>query len=165
MISTQQVVLERSAFCFRLICIVIVVTSFVSNGFSSDANMIRQNYLPLIIESNSFLNTQVSDSTFQDSCINIRIDGDRLTAECQRENGRYKTSSITIRGIHNNNGRLSYLRNSRGESTFQNSCQNVRVQSNRLIARCQKTNGSFVKSAIVIRGIHNDNGRLEYFRD
>jgi len=164
MISTQQLVLKKSAFCFRLICIVIVVAGFVSDGLSSQATVARQNYLPSIIVSNSFLN-QTNASTFHNSCNNIRIAGNTLTAECQRENGRNRTSSIVIRGIRNDNGRLEYLRNSRGASTFQNSCQNIRVRGNSLIARCQKTNGSFVRSTIVIRGIDNDNGRLEYSRN
>lgn len=164
MISTQQVVLKKSTLCFRLICIVIVVASFVSDGLSSHANVARQNYPPSLIESNSFLNAQDNESTFQGSCVNITVAGYTLTAQCQRENGRSRSSSIVIRGIQNDNGRLEYSRNSRRESSFQDSCRNVRIQGNRLTARCQRTNGSFVRSTIVIRGIQNNNGRLEYSR-
>ena len=165
MILVRQSARKTAAFCFRLTCLVIIAAGSVANGLSRETSAAPHNVSSLMIESNSFVRAQVSASTFQDSCTNIRIENDTLTADCQRRNGRYRTSSIRIRGIHNDDGRLTYLRNSRGASTFQDSCRNIRVQGNRLNARCERANGSFVRSSIIIRGVQNDDGRLEYHRN
>jgi hypothetical protein len=172
--STPGHVLKKPLFCFRLLCLIAVVASVVSPGLSGQLTVrsddfVSQNDLAFAIKpgslENSLFGLQNRSSTFQDSCNNVRVNGDTLTAQCERENGRFRTSSIRIRGIHNNDGRLEYLKNSRGESTFQDSCRNARVEGDRLTARCQRTDGSYERSAIRIRGINNDNGRLVYFND
>lgn len=113
---------------------------------------------------NSVSNRQTSRSTFHETCTNISVEDDVLTAECRRENGRYRRTSIEIRGIHNRDGNLEYLKKSSEPSTFQDSCRDIRLNGARLTARCERMDGSFSRTSILIRGIHNNNGRLEYTR-
>ena len=51
-----------------------------------------------------------SDSNYQNSCWNTQVDGATLSARCRRINGGSKRTSISIRGIENRNGNLTYLR-------------------------------------------------------
>lgn len=103
-----------------------------------------------------------NSASFQESCRNIRVAQTTLSAQCRGENGRWRDSSIEIRGITNMNGNLEYLRDGRGRSTYQNSCSNIRINGARLQARCQRENGSYRQSSINLIGIVNDNGRLRY---
>ena len=47
-------------------------------------------------------------SSFQRSCNRISITGDGIIANCRRRNGSYNTTAISIPGIKNNNGNLTY---------------------------------------------------------
>ncbi len=47
-------------------------------------------------------------------------------------------------------------------STYQSSCNNIRVVGATLTARCRRINGTFNNSSILIRGIYNNNGVLRY---
>ena len=47
-------------------------------------------------------------SSYQNSCRRIDVAGATLTASCRRINGTYKSTSILIKGIYNNNGVLRY---------------------------------------------------------
>ncbi|MEH1873297.1 CVNH domain-containing protein [Nostoc sp.] len=49
-----------------------------------------------------------SASSYQASCRNIDVAGATLTASCRRIDGRYRSTSILIKGIYNNNGVLRY---------------------------------------------------------
>jgi hypothetical protein len=149
----------------RRACLALILMSLSFVG----ADIARASYsFPTLdpnFNENAVSNRQTSRSTFQESCTNISVNGNILSAECQRENGRMRRTSIEIRGIHNRDGNLEYLKNSRDASTFQDSCRNVRVdERGRLTARCERMDGSFSRTSIMIRGIHNNNGRLEYTR-
>jgi hypothetical protein len=85
-----------------------------------------------------------------------------LSAQCRSENGRWRDSSVEIRGITNVNGDLEYLREGRGRSTYQDSCNEIRIDGANLRARCQRQNGSYKRTSIELIGIVNDNGRLRY---
>ena len=101
-------------------------------------------------------------ASFQDSCRNIRVDVTTLSAQCRSENGRWRDSSVEIRGITNVNGDLEYLREGRRRSTYQDSCTEIRIDGANLRARCQRQNGSYKRTSIELIGIVNDNGRLRY---
>lgn len=101
-------------------------------------------------------------ANFQDSCRNIRVNMTTLSAQCRSENGRWRDSSVEIRGITNVNGDLEYLREGRRRSTYQDSCTEIRIDGSNLRARCQRQNGSYKRTSIELIGIVNDNGRLRY---
>ena len=105
-----------------------------------------------------------SDSNYQNSCWNTQVDGATLSARCRRINGGSKRTSISIRGIENRNGNLTYLSNSTNDSNYQNSCWNTQVDGENLSARCRRINGGSKRTSISIRGIENRNGNLTYLR-
>ena len=149
----------------RQFCLVLALLSlsFVGNNAVAADNSVSAFETESNV--NAVLSSQSRSSTFHETCTNVRVERDILSAECQRENGRVRRSSIEIRGIHNDNGNLEYTRNSRDPSTFQDTCRNIRISGARLSARCERLDGSYSRTSILIRGIHNNNGRLEYTRD
>jgi hypothetical protein len=104
-------------------------------------------------------------ASFQDSCRNIRVSVTTLSAQCRSENGRWRDSTVEIRGITNVNGNLEYLRDGRGRSTYQETCRNISIAGSTLMARCERENGSLKRASISLIGIVNDNGRLRYKLD
>ncbi|MDQ4121945.1 MAG: CVNH domain-containing protein [Acidobacteriota bacterium] len=157
---------KMSPFGIRKACLALILMSLSFTG----TNAARASYSVPTLEpsfnENAVSYRQNNRSTFHETCTNISVNGNVLMAECQRENGRYRRSSIEIRGIHNDNGNLEYTRNSRDRSTFHESCRNVRLdERGRLTARCERMDGSYSRTSIMLRGIHNNNGRLEYTRD
>jgi hypothetical protein len=102
-----------------------------------------------------------SVSSFQESCRNIRVAGNTLSATCLRANLTSKDTSILIRGINNNNGVLTVDDLSR-LSTYQNSCRSIRIFGITLVARCRRINGTFNLTSVLVPGIHNNNGNLIY---
>ncbi|GAA6614237.1 CVNH domain-containing protein [Scytonema sp. NUACC26] len=101
-------------------------------------------------------------SNYTNSCSNIRIFGDTLSATCRRVDGSYTRTAIKVRGIENVNGNLSYISNPNASSTYQNSCTRIYVSGDTLSATCRRVNGSYNRTAIEIPGISNINGVLSY---
>jgi CVNH domain len=58
----------------------------------------------------TYLSRSTDDSNYQNSCRNIQVNGTTLSARCRRVNGGSMRTSISIRGIENRNGNLTYLR-------------------------------------------------------
>ncbi|BAZ08594.1 hypothetical protein NIES4071_03990 [Calothrix sp. NIES-4071] len=100
-------------------------------------------------------------SSFQNSCSNLSIAGDTLSATCRTRNGSYNNTSIRIRGIANNNGNLIYTGRNR-TSSYPSSCRNITIYMDRLAANCRTRNGGFNQTAIRVPGIKNYNGYLRY---
>jgi hypothetical protein len=48
------------------------------------------------------------ESTFNQTCTDISINGDQLSANCRTSSGGNQHSSVTLLGIHNNDGNLTY---------------------------------------------------------
>ncbi|MBW4634805.1 MAG: CVNH domain-containing protein [Iphinoe sp. HA4291-MV1] len=107
------------------------------------------------------LSSPTSSSTYQSSCSKISVSGATLSASCRRKNGKFKSTSILIRGIENNDGNLSYFR-STSPSTYQSSCSKISVSGATLSASCRRKNGKFKSTSILIRGIENNDGNLSY---
>jgi hypothetical protein len=105
-----------------------------------------------------------SDSNYQNSCWNTQVNGAILSARCRRINGSSIRTSISIRGIENRNGNLTYFSNSKSASNYSDSCWNTQVDGATLSARCYRINGSSTRTSISIRGIENRNGNLTYSR-
>ncbi len=118
----------------------------------------------LVAIPNRAMANSTSDSTYQNSCRNIQVDGTNLSARCSRSNGDSEVTSIPIRGIKNRNGTLTYSSSSTSDSTYQNSCQDIQVDGANLSARCSRSNGDSEVTSISIRGIKNRNGTLIYSR-
>lgn len=57
----------------------------------------------------TYISDAAANSTYQSSCKYINVAGNSLTATCLKTDLTYKTTSIQIRGIYNNDGVLSYL--------------------------------------------------------
>ncbi len=123
--------------------------------------------------------------SYQQSCTNIRVHGNRLHANCSAPNGARVGSSIPLpcRGdIANSNGYLQCNGGSYGgpgfghrpgygpgygglpAGSYQGSCVNARMQGTMLFANCSAPNGARVGSSINVqycRGdIANRNGYL-----
>lgn len=47
-------------------------------------------------------------STFNQTCTDVSIDGDELSAYCRQHNGESRRSAVRLGGIHNNDGKLTY---------------------------------------------------------
>ena len=103
-----------------------------------------------------------SPSSYQNSCRDISVVGATLTASCRRRNGTYNPTSILIRGIENIDGYLSYSGDLTARSSYQNSCDKIRVSGTSLSASCRKRSGIFNPTSILIRGIDNIDGNLRY---
>ena len=116
--------------------------------------------------------------SYQQTCRNMRANGYRLDATCQKRNGDWRNTSLDYRycrgSIVNDDGHLrcvneGYSDRWRGggvpPGSYQQTCRNIRVDGNRLTATCQKRNGgwhdSTLKNFNYCRGrIENDNGHL-----
>jgi hypothetical protein len=122
------------------------------------------------------------------TCRNIYTEGNRLVADCQKRDGGWRRSSLDnvdlcTDQIVNNNGRLvcpqgegeggyGYDRGYRGgwqgdipSGTYTQTCRNIHVAGDRLIADCQKRNGDWRSTALddvqsCTSAPANDNGRL-----
>jgi len=102
-----------------------------------------------------------SPSSFQMSCSNLGVSGSTLFALCQRIDGSFNQSSIAILGIENINGQLR-LTSWPQPSSYQKSCSNIGVSGSTLFAECRRIDGSSNRTSILIPGIANINGVLQY---
>lgn len=108
-----------------------------------------------------------ANSSFQQTCSNITFvysgNSPALQATCLRANGTPNPTSLVIKGISNQNGRLT---NSGGASTFQQSCGNIQINvtpgAATLSAFCRTTSGASNSTSIALDGIGNNNGTLSY---
>jgi CVNH domain len=123
------------------------------------------------------------NGTYRQTCQNININGDRLSAHCQKVDGGWRNSSIDYRScrgseIVNENGNLRCAGGGGGygyhgggwqgglpPGDYKRTCQNMRVNGNKLFATCQKANGGWNDTSLnnfnlCQRPIANDNGNL-----
>ncbi|BAY50548.1 hypothetical protein SAMD00079811_81770 (plasmid) [Scytonema sp. HK-05] len=101
------------------------------------------------------------DSRFQNSCTNISINGDVLSAACADKNGKSNSTQLTLMGISNENGQLVQA-NLNSPSTFQNSCTNISINGDVLSAQCADIKGNVHQTSITLKRISNNNGQLTY---
>ncbi|MBO9436380.1 CVNH domain-containing protein [Ruegeria sp. R13_0] len=105
-------------------------------------------------------------STFQETCSNLGYRAPDLTAECKTRIGATVFSSVALRGIENIDGTLRHS-SGRKTGTFYKTCRDISVSKGgkagaRLMAECQRIDGSWVRSSTGIRGVDNIDGNLEY---
>lgn len=121
------------------------------------------------------------------TCRNISMNGDRLFAECQKRNGGWRRSTLDdvdrCNGeIANNDGRLVCAQGEGGgydyghrregarqggipEGTYTQTCRNIRIDGDRLLAECQERDGDWRQTSLddfqrCPSAPANDNGRL-----
>jgi hypothetical protein len=116
---------------------------------------------------------------YQQTCRDIRCNGSTLTANCQKRDGGWRSSSLDYRGCHgpviNDNGNLRCGEGGPGygghvgpgglpRGDYKLTCQNMRMDGSTLVANCQKRDGGWhtskVDNAFQCRNIVNDDGRL-----
>jgi CVNH domain len=117
----------------------------------------------LILSNSSAKAQSVPASSYQSSCNNINIvsPGDIIRARCLKINLSLNTTSIRFKGIYNNNGVLTFS-NLNSSSSFQNSCTNITITGNTLVANCRRVNNTYNTTSILVPGIRNNNGVLTY---
>lgn len=113
------------------------------------------------------------------TCQNTRMNGNRLEANCQRRNGSWNSTALdnanNCSAIINDDGNLRCGSGSTRQGwgggngqaprgNYMQSCQNARMNGNRLEANCQRRNGSWNNTALDnpnnCRDIVNDDGNL-----
>ncbi len=127
-------------------------TSLVLNGIENIDGILKYTSTPL-------LDSQVS--SYQKTCNNIAIAGNVLSANCRRINGSFRRSSIVLQGIENIDGNLK-VTNPNRVSNYQQSCNSIGVRGNVLQANCRTRNGRLNRTSLVLNGIENINGVLQY---
>ncbi|HEY6306698.1 MAG TPA: CVNH domain-containing protein [Candidatus Angelobacter sp.] len=122
--------------------------------------------------------------SYRQTCQNMRVDGNKLFAYCRKADGGWRNTSIDYRScggeIINDDG---YLRCGGGDNRYpgggniggwrgglppgdyKRTCQNMRVNGNKLYATCQTVNGGWHDTSLnnfnlCQRPIANDNGNL-----
>ena len=123
--------------------------------------------------------------SYQNSCQDIRINGDKLHARCQQSDGSWRDTSLDdfdrCRGdIGNDNGSLRCLSNgSQGgyvggwqgagpggygygqaavpQGDYMQTCQNAHMNGSRLEARCQTVNGRWRDTSVDMQQCGNSN--------
>ena len=131
--------------------------------------------------------------SYQQSCSNVRMRGNRLYATCTNNAGYGVRTSLNVsrcngsdignadgqltcqsgysgRYYNGNRYRNSYGYGSPPSGSYQQSCTNARVRSSRLFATCTDANGQQIGSSIDLsrctnRDIANVNGRLSCRRN
>lgn len=100
-------------------------------------------------------------SSYQDSCDNIAISGNVLSADCRKKDGQFVQSSIVLRGIENADGVLMAT-SSDQPSSYQDSCDDISISGNTLSAICKTKAGMQNQTTLTLDGIQNTDGVLTY---
>lgn len=109
---------------------------------------------------------------YKETCRGINVEGNRLWAECRKEDGGWRESSINYNNCYsdlaNQNGRLvcgrRHHHNYLPDGNYKETCRNMMVNDDVLNAECRKRNGEWRNTSIdfgdCYGNIVNDNGRL-----
>jgi hypothetical protein len=115
---------------------------------------------------------------YQKTCRDIRYNGSILTANCEKRDGGWRSTSLDYRGcrgpVINDNGNLRCGEGGPGHGNagagglprgdYKLTCNNMRMEGSTLVANCEKRDGGWrsskVDNAYQCRNIVNDDGRL-----
>src|SRR5262249_2614386 len=103
----------------------------------------------------------LAESTFPNTCSQIEFahagNNATIKAMCLKQDGSANATSLTLQGISNENG---VLKQGSGNSTFQQSCGNIRIIASGtnvlLSAQCRTTSGSFNPTSLPINNVNNN---------
>jgi major membrane immunogen (membrane-anchored lipoprotein) len=111
--------------------------------------------------------------SYQQTCRDIRNNGARLEASCQRRDGSWQQTSLDFQNcqgaIENVDGELrctasSGMQGGLPPGDYQQSCRDIRSNGSQLIATCRKQDGSWRNTSldtVSCRGnVVNDDGQL-----
>jgi hypothetical protein len=99
---------------------------------------------------------------YQETCSNITISGNVLSASCKTRANKSKSTSLTLQGIQNINGRLMFSGSHWKISDYQLSCNSIRIRGYIINANCKTNDAKFNSTSITLYGIENNNGNLKY---
>jgi len=124
--------------------------------------------------------------SYQDSCRDIDLRGDVLTARCRNRDGYYNPTSLSLRdcrgNVENSNGNLRCTGGNGGnwggnggwnggndrlpDGNYQQSCRDIDLRGDRLTARCRMREGGYNYSSLSLREcrggrVENLNGTLQ----
>jgi hypothetical protein len=110
---------------------------------------------------------------YKDTCRSISILGNRLLAQCHRDDGKWQNSEIKWTDcegdIRNVNGELICKHKAKPikpvpKGSYKNTCKDIRLDGDYLRAKCEKRNGVWNNTKIKYNkcsgDIWNDNGEL-----
>ncbi len=100
-------------------------------------------------------------SSYQQSCTEISVNGNVLSAICKKHDGSLNKTSIVLMGIENINGELK-VTDPKNPSSFHQSSTEISINGDVLSATCKKHDGLPNKTSIVLNGIENIDGSLKY---
>ncbi|WP_375471021.1 LamG-like jellyroll fold domain-containing protein [uncultured Nostoc sp.] len=103
----------------------------------------------------------VISRSYQETCTDISVNGNVLSATCKRADGSLNKTSIVLKGIENIDGELKVTDPNKA-SSYQETCTEISIQGNVLSATCKRADGSPNKTSIVLDGIENIDGNLTY---
>lgn len=118
---------------------------------------------------------QLPPGDYKQTCRDMRSNGSQLTARCQRVDGGWRNTSINFRScngpIANDDGNLRCSQGGRGygynrpgwqgglpPGDYKRTCQNMRMNGDRLNATCQKRDGGWNDTSL--RNVYNCNTRV-----
>src|SRR5260370_6250688 len=92
--------------------------------------------------------------TYLETCRDVRIDGDRLWARCEKADGNWRDTSLDdvyrcVGDIANVDGRL-VCQKAAGppQGDYARTCRDIRMRFNSLYARCQTRDGYWVETQL-----------------
>ncbi|WP_375505845.1 CVNH domain-containing protein [uncultured Nostoc sp.] len=100
-------------------------------------------------------------NSFEKTCNEIFVNGNVLSATCQKLDKSPNKTSIVLMGIENIDGELK-VTDPNKPSSFHLSCTEIYINGNVLSATCQKHDKSLNKTSIVLNGLENIDGELKY---
>ncbi|MEH2191518.1 MAG: CVNH domain-containing protein [Nostoc sp.] len=107
------------------------------------------------------LTAVAAPSSYQQTCSNISLRDNVLSAICRKRDQSPNNTAITLKGIENIDGTLKVL-DPQKTANFNLSCAGTSVAGAQISGQCRKINGQFVQTATNINGIENIDGVLKY---
>ena len=132
-----------------------------------------KNFILKVLTGSLFLSCSTmlfaASSTYQKTCKNTKLitteyNGVDLVSTCQRINQSWIPAKVSVKHLHNIDGKLEYGRED--FSTFQRTCNSIRLnETNQKVtvsALCKDKKGAMKTTSIELKNLHNMDGKLTY---
>ncbi|MFN6465724.1 MAG: CVNH domain-containing protein [Nostoc sp. DedVER02] len=107
------------------------------------------------------LNAVAAPSSYQQTCSDISLRENVLSAICRKRDQSPNQTAITLKGIENIDGTLKVV-DPQKTANFNLSCTGTSIEGAEISSQCRKINGQFVSTRTGINGIENIDGVLKY---